>query len=84
MKKSITLLREANRAYPDLCIENYFDMKTGNRKDGSGDILALFIGTEILELVDEKDSIEKNRSRIVNAIQTATLELELVASAVRP
>lgn len=81
--KALTILREANAAYPDLCIENYFDMETGDEKeDGTGDTLALFIGNEILGVVDEAESLEPNRDSVWNALNHAVSELQYVMKAV--
>lgn len=50
--KTSTLLKAANKYYPDGYIANYFNMETGKEKedDGAhGDTLALFIGREVGE-----------------------------------
>lgn len=73
------MLAEANEVYPDGMIEAYFHLDTGEeKKDPHLDTLALFIGREIADLVDEDASTETNREIIDSALTTAALEIDAV------
>ena len=60
------LLNAANKGYPDGCLTEYYDIKTGARKRGQGDTLAEFI---VLELIDTFDSKAPDDSQISLATQ---------------
>lgn len=78
-KMALKMLKEASAVYPDRFIENYFDMKTGKEIPGkNGDTLALFIGREIVELVDETQTAEENRETIESALTNAAQEFDRV------
>ena len=50
--KLLELLNTANRGYPDGYLAEYYDTRTGERKSGSGDTLALFVVIELTETFD--------------------------------
>jgi hypothetical protein len=63
------LLNVANQGYPDGYLAEYYDTKTGARKSGRGDTLAVFI---VLELIDTFESKASDDSQI--GIATELLE----------
>lgn len=77
----LQMLKEANDNYPDDLIGRYFDLKTGKEKpirDG-GDTLALFIGREIISVLDDEDMTEEDcRERIDATLTNAAQELDRV------
>jgi hypothetical protein len=75
-------LMEASDVYPDNLIENYFNFKTGKRREiplnCGGDTLARFIGIEISEVYDSAASDEDNRIIIESALTRAAEDLDKV------
>lgn len=71
------MLREANSVYPDGCIENYFDLRTGEELDdpSGGDTMALFIGREISECIGDDMSLKEARQECARLMRTAADDL---------
>ena len=81
--KRVELLNAANRGYPDGFLAEYYDIKTGKVKDGSGDTLAQFLVRELAETFDESQSSDFQINTALGIIDCAIRDLELVAAALQ-
>lgn len=75
------MLREANENYPDDCIASQFDLKTGDELQDvhCGDTLALFIGREIIAVLEGNNYKAKEaRKCLEQTLTTAAQELDRV------
>jgi hypothetical protein len=79
--KLVELLNAANRGFPDGFLTEYYDIKTGKLKDGSGDTLAQFLVRELAETFDERESSDFQINTAIGIIDCAMRDLELVAAA---
>jgi hypothetical protein len=77
----LELLNLANEVYPDGFLAEYYDAKTGERQQGSGDSLARFIVAEISETfnADAPRATQLREARI--ALGRAIDDLESVIEA---
>jgi pyridoxal/pyridoxine/pyridoxamine kinase len=69
--KLATLLKKANKGYPDGFLSQYFDEKTGKPKKGMGDLLANFIVVELSETFTPGQEVQC----AVQALETAIRNL---------
>ncbi len=53
MSSKLELLKAANQYYSEGYLANYYDEKTGEFVEGSGDGLARFIVVELIEAADD-------------------------------
>lgn len=79
--KLLELLNTANQGYPDGCLAEYYDTKTGERKSGSGDTLALFVVIELTETFDPKADDEAHITEAVQSLTRARTDLDRVITA---
>jgi hypothetical protein len=75
------LLQLANSAYPDGFLEEYFDLETGARHQGSGDTLVEFVVIEISETFDPNLTRAEQLAEARRVLSRATRELEEVIQA---
>lgn len=76
--KLVDLLKKANSGYPDGFLSQYFDAKTGEPKEGSGDTLARFIVAEIRETYDKDANEEDQLDNIVGNLEKAVEDIQSV------
>ena len=68
--KLTALLNKANAGYPDGFLATYYDNETGEKIAGSGDTLAQFIVTELVETFSEDGPGTNEESQIQTAVGT--------------
>ncbi len=70
--KLVEILNKADQAYSYGFLSEYYDEKTGEKKNGSGDSLAKFIACEIIETYvadsSDHDQVAEARRVILNAL----------------
>ena len=77
MSAKLELLKAANKHYPDGHLNEYFDEKTGELKEGSGDTLAEFIVVELYEAAGcQSDKLEVLAKEGVRLLQRAQEDLD--------
>ncbi len=73
------ILDAANKYYPDGYLANYYD-EAGQQRQASGDTLAEFIVSELIETLDDKneiiDRLESFRDRMDAALEDICLVLD--------
>jgi len=69
------LLNAANKGYPDGCLTEYYDIKTGARRRGQGDTLAEFIVLELIDTFDSKATDDTQIDEATHALERARTEL---------
>jgi len=77
----LELLNRANDAYPDGFLAEYYDAKTGERRQGGGDSLARFIVAELSETFDPGAAHAAQLEEAGNALNHAVDDLERVIQA---
>lgn len=75
--KIINILDRANSRYPDNFLSEYYD-KDGNYYPGSGDSLARFIVSEIIDTFDPKASDQSQLEQAAIALRNSIYEIESV------
>lgn len=75
------LLNLANEAYPDGFLAEYYNPKTGERRQGGGDSLARFIVAELSETFDPDAPRVAQVQEARNALKHAVDDLECVIEA---
>lgn len=70
------LLNSANKRYNENYLSAYFDVMTGDQKEGSGDTLAEFIVLEIRETFDERRSRKRQIALAVRALERAKQDIQ--------
>ena len=81
--KLVDLMKRANAGYPDGYLGQYFQYKTGEPVEGSGDTLAEFIVRELAETFEPDASDEDQIDRAVEVLEKATSDLASVMAALR-
>jgi hypothetical protein len=81
--KLIDLMKRANAGYPDEYLGQYFQYKTGEPVEGTGDTLAEFIVRELAETFDPDASDEDQIDQAVKVLEEATSDLNGVMAALR-
>jgi len=79
----VDLLKKANTHYDDGYLEVYFDAKTGEPKEGKGDVLADFIVAELQETFDPNASDYTQLENAINVMETARTDLSKVIKGLR-
>jgi len=82
----VEIMRVANKAYEEkgkiLTLRGFFNNRTGRPNYGAkGDGLACFICIELSETYDSKATNEEQWNTAVGALNTAFLQIEVVANA---
>jgi len=77
----IDLMKKANSGYPDGYLGNYFQYKTGEPVEGSGDTLAEFIVTELAETFEPDASDEDQIDQAFRVLEDAQAQIEGVKKA---
>lgn len=75
--KIVELLNRANSGYPDGFLSEYYD-ESGNYYPGSGDCLARFIVSEIIDTFNPKASDDDQLRQAAMALRHAIYDIEAV------
>lgn len=67
----LELLEAANAGYPDAYLAVYYDEKTGESREGSGDTLAEFIVSELTETFNRRESAQDQIAEAVRVMEVA-------------
>lgn len=76
------LVEQANKGYPDGFLTEYFDTKTGAQVEGSGDFLARFIVSELVETFTSTASADTQKAEAVRTLQRAIDDLQTVIDSI--
>lgn len=76
----VTLLNQANKGYTDAFLSEYYDVVTGQLKNGSGDGLAKFIVVELAETWEDTAD-EYQLAEAIRCMEAARDELDSVITA---
>jgi hypothetical protein len=79
--KLVELLKKANKGYPDEYLAEYFDEETGERREGSGDLLARFVAVELRETYDSGSDEETQTTEAIRVLERARARLQGVIDA---
>ena len=79
----VDLLNMANKGYPDEFLSEYYDTNTGERRQGDGDTLARFIGTELRDTFDAHASRAEQIEEAHRVLNNAIRDLENVVRALK-
>ena len=78
----VELLKLANSAYPDGYLAVYYDSR-GRKRAGSGDTLAQFIVTELIETFAPKASEEDQIENAIAQLELARTDIDDVIAAIK-